>query len=129
MTLDLKKGDRIYKIIEASTFGSERKRIISKIDKDGKITVLTYIFGVNDLKEDMTVGNEDKRMMLLIKDIDEQQFRDVINTNYGIYPQFKILLEKDYSDKNLADAIELMNMENIIHGPIKDFLKEMRSSK
>ena len=44
MTLKLNKGDRLYKIIEAKTFDSERKRFISKIDKNGKVTILTYIF-------------------------------------------------------------------------------------
>ena len=126
MTIQLNKEDRIYKIIETKTFGSERKRFISKIDKNGKVTVLTYIFSTDDIKEDGTIENENKRMMLLVKEIDEKQFGDVINANYEIYPQFQILWERDYRDKSLEDAIELMNIENIISTdvPIKDIIKK-----
>lgn len=129
MTLQLNKEDRIYKIIETKTFGSERKKIISKIDKNGKVTVLTYIFSAEDIREDGTIEHENKRMMLLIKEIDEKQFKDVVNLNYIVYPQFQILWEKDYSNKSLEDALDLMSMENIIisDAPIEDIIKEVKT--
>lgn len=128
MTLQLNKEDRIYKIIEAKTFGSERKKIISKIDKNGKVTVLTYIFSTDDIRKDGTIEHENKRMMLLIKEIDEKQFKDVVNLNFVVYPQFQILWEKDYSDKSLEDAFDLMSMENIISAdaPIEDIINEVK---
>lgn len=128
MTLKLNKGDRIYKIIDAGTFSNERKRFISKIDKNGKITILTYIFSTDDIKEDGTVQKENKRMMLLIREIEEKQFSFVIDTNYRIYPQFKILWEKDYSDKSLEEAIELMNIDGHIKtdAALKDIITEIR---
>lgn len=109
MTLEIKEGDKIYKIIEARTFGGNRKNFISKIDKNGKITVLTYTFSEEDIKEDGTISN--KLMMLLINDIDEYQFRQIIDLNRKTYPGFEILCEKDYSDKSLEDTIELINLE------------------
>lgn len=109
MTLEIKDGDRIYKIIEARTFGSNRKNFISKIDKNGEITVLTYTFSEEDVKEDGTIS--DKLMMLLINDIDKDQFRQIIDLNYKTYPEFEILCEKDYSNKNLEEVIELINLE------------------
>lgn len=131
MTIQLQKGDRVYKIIEAKTFGTERKRFISKIDQNKKITILTYIFGMDDVKIDRTIDPENKRMVLLIKDITEEQFKHVININYKIYPEFEIILEKDYSDKTLEDAIELMNIEASIRTnvPIKTILDEIRNNK
>lgn len=126
MTLELNKGDRIYKIIEARTFSNNRKMFISKIDKDNKITVLTYTFSEDDVKKDGTIAN--KEMMLLIKEIDEDQFKFVIDSNYRIYPEFKILCEKNYSDKSLEDAIELMNLENSIvaDAPIRTIIEEIK---
>lgn len=126
MTLKLKEGDRIYKIIEARTFDNNRKMFISKIDKNNKITVLTYTFNEEDVKEDRTVGN--KTMMLLIKELEEDQFKHVIDINYKIYPGFKILCEKDYSDKSLEDAIELMNLECSIvaDAPIRYIIEEIK---
>jgi hypothetical protein len=109
MTLEIKDGDRIYKIIEARTFGSNRKNFISKIDINGKITVLTYTFSEEDVKEDGTIS--DKLMMLLIKDIDEDQFKRVIDLNYKTYPEFEILCEKDYRYKSLEETMELINLE------------------
>lgn len=130
MTLKLNKGDRLYKIIEARTFNSERKRFISKIDENGKITILTYIFNDDDIKEDGTIEKENKRMMLLINEIEKEQFNFLIDTNYKIYPQFQILWKKDYSDKTLEEAIESMNIEGIIstNAPIKDIINEIRSN-
>lgn len=112
MTLKLNEGDRIYKIIEARTFDNNRKRFISKIDKNNKITAFTYTFNDDDLKEDGTVDN--KKMEMLIKNMDEDQFKLAIDINYQIYPGFKILWEKNYSDKNLEETIELMDLENSI---------------
>lgn len=109
MALEIKDGDRIYKIIEARTFGSNRKNFISKIDENGKITVLTYMFSEEDVKEDGTIS--DKLMILLINDIDKDQFKRIIDLNYKTYPGFKILSEKDYSDKSLEDTIILINLE------------------
>lgn len=109
MTLELTEEDRIYKIIEARTFGNNRKIFISKIDKNNKISILTYTFDEEYIKEDRTIDN--KQMVLLIKEIDKDQFKFVISTNYKIYPGFKILYEKDYNDKSLEDAIELINLE------------------
>jgi hypothetical protein len=108
MTLEIKDGDRIYKIIEARTFGSNRKNFISKIDRSGRITVLTYTFSEEDVKEDGTISN--KLMMMLIKDMDEDQFKSVIDLNYKTYPGFKILREKDYSNKSLEEAVRLMKL-------------------
>ena len=127
MTLKLKKGDRFYKIIEARTFSAERKRVISKIDKNGKITVLTYIFSDEDLREDGTVAIENKRMSILVNDIDKEQFKFFMDMNYKIYPQFRILWEKDYSNKSLEEAIELMNIDNILATdiPIRDLIREI----
>lgn len=101
MTIQLNEGDRLYKIIEAMTFGNERKRFISKIYRNGKITVYTYIFNKEDISEDRTIASENKRMELLIKDIDKDKFKLMMDTNYKIYPDFKIIWEKDYSDKSL----------------------------
>lgn len=112
MTLKLNKGDRIYKIIEARTFDNIRKRFVSKIDKNNKITAFTYTFNDNDLKEDGTVDN--KKMGMLINKMNKDQFKHAIDINYQIYPEFKILWEKDYSDKSLEEAIELMDSENSI---------------
>jgi hypothetical protein len=128
MTIKLNKGDRLYKIIEAKTFDSERKRFISKIDNNGKITVLTYIFSEDDIKEDGTIEKENKRMMLLIEKVEIGQFKSIIDINYKVYPQFQILWEKDYGDKNLEEAIELMNIDGLINTdvPIKDIIKEMK---
>ncbi len=109
MTLEISEEDRIYKIIEARTFGNNRKRFISKIDKNNKITILTYTFNDEDIKEDRTIDN--KQMNLLIKEIDNDQFKFVIDTNYKIYPEFKIIYDKDYTDKTLEEAIELINLE------------------
>lgn len=112
MTIELKEGDRIYKIIEARTFGNIRKRFISKIDKNNKITILTYTFDMDDIKEDGTIDN--KKMMLLIREIDEEGFKFAVDTNYKIYPGFKILYERNYSNKSLEEAIELMDLDNSI---------------
>jgi len=109
MTLKLDEGDRIYKIIEARTFGNTRKRIISKMDKSRKITALTYTFNDKDIKEDGTIDN--KEMMMLVKEMDEDRFKQFININYQVYPGFKILWEKNYSDKSLEEATTLMNLE------------------
>jgi hypothetical protein len=109
MTLELKDGDRIYKIIEARTLGNMRKNFVSKIGKNGMITVLTYTFRKEDVKRDGIII--DKSMRLLIKDIDKDQFKHIIDLNYKTYPEFEILCEKDYSDKNLEDAMELINLE------------------
>lgn len=124
MTIKLEEGDRIYKMIDAITFGNERKRILSKIDKNGKITVFTYIFGIEDIKEDGTIEN--KRMAFLLKDLTEEQFRQMMEVNYFVYPEFKVIWEKDYSDKTLKEAIELMNMYNYIHTdvPIKKIIDD-----
>jgi hypothetical protein len=131
MTIKLNKGDRLYKIIEAKTFNSERKRFISKIDNNGKITVLTYIFSEDDIKEDGTIEKENKRMMLLIEKVEREQFKDIIDINYKVYPQFQILWEKDYGDKSLEEAIELMNIDGLIStdAPIKDIIKEMNGKE
>ena len=128
MTLQLNKEDRIYKIIETKTFGSERKKFISKIDKNGKVTVLTYIFSAEDIREDGTIEHENKRMMLLIKEIDKKQFKDIVNLNYMVYPQFQILWEKDYSNNSLEEAIDLMSKENIISAdaPIEEIIKGVK---
>lgn len=125
MTLKLKRGDRFYRIIEARTFSTERKRFISKIDQNGKVTIFTYIFSEDDIKEDGTIEKENKRMALLIEEIDEKDFDFVMSTNYDIYPHFKILWEKDYRDKNLKEAIELMGKDNILSTdiPIEDLVK------
>lgn len=128
MTLQLYEGDRIYKIIEGKTFGNEYKRFISKIDKNGKITILTYIFNIKDIKNDRTIENENKRMMLLIKEIDKNQFDHIIELHYQIYPDFEIIFEKDYSDKNLEEALESLNVEGAIQTdvPIKSIIDEIR---
>ncbi len=125
MTIELCDGDRIYKIVEAKTFGNNRKRFISKIDKNNKVTILTYTFDIDDIKDDRTIG--DKKMMLLIKDIDEKDFNNVININYEVYPGFEIQYERYYGDKNLKDAIELMNLECSIvtDAPIKTIIEEI----
>ena len=67
-------------------------------------------------------------MMLLIEKIEREQFKNVIDINYKIYPQFQILWERDYGDKSLEDAIGLMNIEGIISTdiPIKDMIKEIK---
>jgi hypothetical protein len=126
ITIELNDGDRIYKIIEARTFGNNMKRFISKIDRKNKITVLTYTFNTDDIKKDQTIGN--KQMMLLIKEIDEDKFQSVIDINYQMYPGFAILSEKNYSDKSLEDAIELMNLECSIvtDVPIRTILEELK---
>lgn len=126
LTLKLKDGDRIYKIIEARTFGNNRKMFISKIDKNNKITVLTYTFNESDIKRDGTIDN--KEMMLLMGEMDEEQFKFVIDTNYKVYPGFKILCEKNYSNKSLEEAIELMNLECSIvtDVPIRDIIDEIK---
>lgn len=108
MTLELNEGDRIYKIIEARTLDNTRKRIISKIDKNNKITAFTYTFDDRDIKEDGTVDN--KEMGMLIKGMDEDRFKQFMDTNYQVYPGFKILWEKNYSDKSLEDDIELADL-------------------
>jgi len=127
MTIKIRKGDRFYKIIEARTFSTERKRFISKIDENGKVTILTYIFSDDDIKADGTIEKENKRMMLLVGEIDEKDFNFVMDTNYKIYPQFQILWEKDYSDKSLEEALNLMNKDDIIDTdvPIKDIIKDI----
>jgi hypothetical protein len=126
ITIELNDGDRIYKIIEARTFGNNMKRFISKIDRKNKITVLTYTFNTDDIKKDQTIGN--KQMMLLIKEIDEDKFQSVIDINYQMYPGFAILSEKNYSDKSLEDAIELMNLECsfVTDTPIKTIIEKTR---
>ena len=126
ITLKLNDGDRIYKIIEARTFGNNMKRFISKVDKENKVTILTYTFDTDDIKEDGTIDN--KQMMLLITEIDEDKFQSVIDINYEIYPGFEILLEKNYSDKSLEDAIELMNLECSIvtDSPIRTIIEKIR---
>lgn len=126
MTLDLKEGDRMHKVIEARTFGNNRKMFISKIDKNNKITILTYTFDEDDVKKNGTIGN--KQMMLLIKEIDDDQYKHVIGMNYQIYPGFKIIRDSDYSDKSLEEAIDLMNLENSIvaDAPIKDIIEDIK---
>lgn len=126
MSLKLKEGDRIYKIIEARTFSNNRKMFISKIDKNNKITILTYTFNEEDVRKDGTIKN--KSMMLLIKEVDNDQFKYVIDMNYQIYPGFKIICEKDYSDKSLEDALELMNSECSIVAdvPIRTIIEEIK---
>lgn len=126
MTLELKEGDRLYKIIEAMTFGNNRKIFISKIDKNNKITILTYTFTTDDIKEDGTIEN--KTMMLLIREFDEDQFEFAMDINYRIYPGFKIIYEKDFSDKSLAEAIELLNLDDsiITDVPIKTIIEEIK---
>jgi len=127
MTLKMRKGDRFYKIIEARTFSAERKRFISKIDNNGKITVLTYIFSDTDIRKDGTINRENKRMMLLIEKIDEKDFKFIVDSNYKFYPQFQILWEKDYSDKSLEEALNLMDKDNIIDTdvPIKNIIRDI----
>jgi hypothetical protein len=111
MTLKLDKDERIYEVIEVRTFGSNRKMFISKTDNN-RITVLIYKFCEEDVKEDGTIYN--KEMMFLIKEIDYDRFKFVTDTCYKVYPEFKILSEKNYSDKSLEDETELMNLENSI---------------
>lgn len=128
MTLNLNKGDRLYKIIDGRTFSNEFKRFISKIDENGKVTILTYIYNIDDIKDDGTIDPKNKRMMLLIKGTDKEGFEEVININYRIYPKFEIILEKDYSDKPLEDALELMNLEGNIKAnvSIKSIIDEIK---
>ncbi len=128
MTLKLRKGDRLYKIIDGRTFSNEFKRFISKIDEEGKITVLTYIYNIDDVKDDGTIDEENKRMMLLIKEIDKEGFEEVLKINSRVYPRFKIILEKDYSDKSLEEALELMNLEGKIKTdiPLKSIIDEIK---
>ena len=126
MTIELEEGDRIYKIIEAMTFGNNRKRFIRKIDKNNMITVLTYTFDMDEIKEDGTIAN--KEMMLLIKNVYDDQFKFVVDVNYQAYPEFKILWEQNYSDKSLEEAIELMELESSIvtNVPIKTIIEEIK---
>ncbi len=128
MTLEFEKGDRLFKIIEAKTFSSQMKRIISKIDDKGKITVFTYTFDIEDMEKDGSVPPEKKYMGLLIKDIDIQGFKFMLETNYKVYPNFKILWEEDYSNLSLKDALELMNIKSLIKSdvPIKDLLDSIK---
>lgn len=128
MTIQLAKDDRIYKIIEAVTFGKEIKRFISKIDKNNKITVYTYIYSIEDINEDGTIASENKRMGMLLKDIEKDQFDIVIDVNRKVYPGFKIIYEKNYEDKSIDEAVELMNLENSIKAdvPIKNVLDEIK---
>jgi hypothetical protein len=65
--------------------------------------------------------------MLLIKKVDDDQFKHIVDLNYQIYPGFKILWEKNYSDRSLEETIELMNLE--IGTIIEDKKKKMTSEK
>ncbi len=127
MTLEIREGDRLYKIIFAKTNIDQRKVFISKIDKNNKITVLTYTFDLSDIKEDGTVDN--KKMMMLIKEFDDDKFKFIIDTNRKIYPDFKIIYEKNYNDKSLIEAIELMNLEKSIVTdiPINNIIQELKN--
>jgi hypothetical protein len=113
MTLKLEESDRFYKMIEARINDELCKKFVSKIDKDGNVTIYTYIFGREDIRPDGTVSN--KRMGLLIGPIPDIQFYDVIYANKKWYPNFEIIRELDYSNMTQDEAIKkIMNDDTFV---------------
>ncbi len=112
MTIELNEDDRLYKIIQAKTGNGEmRKRFMSKIDKNGKITMMTYIYFPEDVGEDDTIKN--KQMRLLIKEIPVDFFYKIIESNRLVYPNFEIEYELDLSHLTLKEAFEKIKESNM----------------
>lgn len=105
-------GERCYKFIEVKTFDSQRKKFLSKIDKNGKITIYTYTYDLNETTQDGRILNRHNTM--LIGPIPEIEFQTVINVNICVYPEFEILFEKDYSHMTQEEAFKEMTKDDLI---------------
>lgn len=112
MTLETFPGDRLFKFIEAKTFDSQRKKFLSKIDKDGKVTVYTYTYDLKDTTPDGRILKRSNRMLVQLKS--ENEFQNVINVNLCIYPGFEILFERDYSDMTVEQALKELFKDDLI---------------
>lgn len=102
--------DRIYKTIDARISPNKFLRILSKIDKDGNVTLEFYRYNREDVdKKDGTIKN--KRDMLISKPISKDKFDDMIDNFFLIYPGFEIIDMTDHSNMSLKEAIEKIKSE------------------
>lgn len=51
-------------------------------------------------------------MIMLVKEMDEDRFKQFMDVNYQVYPGFNILWERNYSDKSLEDDTKLIDSEH-----------------
>lgn len=112
MTLELSPGDRFYKFIEAKTFSTQRKKFLSKIDKNGKVTVYTYTYDMLETTSDGKILERHNAM--LVGPIEEKEFQTVIAVSRSVYPRFEIVFEKDYSHMTQEEAFEEMRKDDLI---------------
>lgn len=119
--MDLDLTDRIYKTIDANIGRNKFMRILSKIDKDGNITVEFYHYYKEDIdKNDGIIKN--KRNIYITKHIDMHKFDDMISKFSLIYPELEIIGMTDFSNMSLNHAIEIIKTEK--YGKIINYDKE-----
>lgn len=115
--MKLDNTDRIYKTIDARIGPNKFMRILSKIDKDGNVTIEFYNYNKEDIdKNDGTIKN--KRDAYITEPINIDKFNDTISKFSLIYPGFEIIGMTDHSNMSLKDAIEKIRLEGygkIIH--------------
>ena len=103
--MELQTTDKIYKTIDARIGPNKFMRILSKIDKDGNVTVEFYNYHKEDVdKSDGTIKN--KRDAYITEPISIDKFNDMIYKFSVIYPGFEIIGMTDHSDVSLKEAIE-----------------------
>lgn len=100
--MDLDNLDRIYKTIDAKIGTDKFMRILSKIDKDGNITVEFYNYHRVDVdKKDGTIKN--KRYRYITKPISKDKFNDIVDKFSLIYPEFEIIGMSDFGNMTLKN--------------------------
>lgn len=110
--MDLDYTDRIYKTIDARIGPNKFMRILSKIDKDGNITIEFYNYNREDVcKDDGTIKNKKDRY--ITKPISKDRFNNVIDKFSLIYPEFEIIGMTDFSNMTLEEAIEVIELEEL----------------
>ena len=83
--MNLGSTDKIYKTIDAKIGFNKFMRILSKVDKDGNITVEFYNYHKEDIdKKDGTIKN--KRNAYITEPINLDKFNDMIYRFSVIYP-------------------------------------------
>lgn len=125
MNMDIDYTEKIYKTIDAHVrrdkFGRiKRMRILSKIDKDGNVTVEFYYYYKEDIDKDGSIKN--KRDRYITNKISVDKFNEMIHRFPELYPEFEIIGMTDLSNMSLKEAIE--TMKDLGYGKIIDYDKE-----
>lgn len=108
--MDIDYTDRIYKTIDARISPNKFLRILSKIDKDGNVTLEFYRYNREDVDtKDGIIKN--KRDAYISKPISKDKFDDTINKFSLIYPGFEIIGMTDHSNLTFEEAIEKIKSE------------------